>query len=193
MGLDVMVADNAFGRLLTTDTDNDEMWEREDAVYVSNIDEFADRQDGAVDGFYETDEVMWAIGLSYGSYGVLREWIARECLEMDIDEIWRNPGAAEKQITERFGEDAAGFVKLLNFADNEGAIGPRTSSVIAKAMRAREEAVKPQNPAGVAVVGGAVVLRPSADPDGDWRYEQYHALMFAFERASERNGFVVYR
>lgn len=192
MGLDIMVAHNCFGRLLTTKNDNDEMWDREDVVYIDNLDGFADRQDGAVDGFYECDGVSWAISMSYSGYGAFREWIAQECLDMDIEEIWRNPGAAEIKISERFGEDAAGLVKLLNFADNEGAIGPRTSSVIAKAMRAREAAVKPQNPAGLSLVGGVAIMRPSDRSDTDWRYEQYHALMVSFEKASADNGFVVF-
>lgn len=59
---------------------------------------------------------------SYRNYGAWRSLLSRAVLGEDADEIWRNPGL--------YAENP--FLELIDFADNEGAIGPVVSEKLAK-------------------------------------------------------------
>jgi hypothetical protein len=173
MGLAIMVAAQAYENYVSDDRSDDELFERPDLVYIYNLDEFEEHQDGARDGFYKHDGVGGFLSLSYSSYGALREWISGTCLDMPIAQVWADPEAAEQAVIEKFGSKAAGIIKLLNFADNEGAIGPVTADAIHDGLVARR---------------GAAMLS-----DGDaWLKENYDSLIQGFETAATTNGFVVF-
>jgi len=170
MGLDIAVAPGAYENYVG-DEQTDERWEREDLIFVHNLNGFKDRQDGMMEGFYKTTGITHKLHLSYGSYGHLREWIAERCLGMTLKQIWKDPCGAEVSIRKETGEKAVGLVKLLNYADNEGTIGPLTSAMIARALVDRRESILGED---------------------EWLCESYEALIEAFEGAADSNGFVVF-
>ncbi|MCX7255680.1 MAG: hypothetical protein NTZ64_02845 [Polaromonas sp.] len=74
---------------------------------------FPGREEGITPGIaYETDKEKICAGLSYGSYNVWRESLGQMVGIANIREWFRNP------------DMSVPFAELLNFADNEGVLGP---------------------------------------------------------------------
>jgi len=80
--------------------------------------EFATRADGIVEGCYESTGEIHTFGAgSYSGYNRWREQLAL-MLGTTPEAIWRDPKPGP-------------FVELINFGDNEGVIGPKTSAKLA--------------------------------------------------------------
>jgi len=76
-------------------------------------DNFPGREEGITPGVaYETDKETICAGLSYGGYNAWREALAQMVGIANIREWFRNP------------DMSVPFSELLNFADNEGVLGP---------------------------------------------------------------------
>lgn len=64
-------------------------------------------------------EKVDVLGMSYGGYGRWRRFFAEAVLDRSLDSVWDDP------------DPATPFVDLLNFADNEGTIGPDAAARLA--------------------------------------------------------------
>jgi len=111
MGLDVTALQEAYKA-----SDKDEMaW----AAYNANG---KDRMDGRSEGrYFGAKEFNFRAG-SYGGYNEWRRWLCKKFLGVMPESVWSE--------TERFVGKP--FVELIDFGDNEGAIGTRTSAKLAK-------------------------------------------------------------
>jgi hypothetical protein len=84
-----------------------------------------DRLDGIPEGQYlGDDEINFRAG-SYGGYNEWRRWLSTTFLGVAPEVVWHN------------ADDYAGkpFFELINFGDNEGAFGPKTSLKLANDFR----------------------------------------------------------
>lgn len=163
MGLDIVAFSR--GRFLGP-RGGDDYDEHEDHVLVYGIEPFLDRLDGQPQGWYAVDG-DW-LRFQAGSYGGYNEWrsqLSRAALGVEPREVWEGL------------EDFAGrpFAELINFADNEGAIGPVTSAKLLADFEA-----DPKLPD-----------RVSDDPF-DWFESKYVSWREAFALAAD-GGFVVFR
>lgn len=98
---------------------DDDYDEHEDHVLIYVLAPFLDRLDGSPQGWYAVDgqRTYFRAG-SYSGYNEWREQLCRAALGVFPRAIWDDPeGFAGKP-----------FVELINFADNEGSIGPKTSA-----------------------------------------------------------------
>lgn len=82
---------------------------------------FPGRDDGLARGYYRVSGQEEGIDFSYSGYSDWREWLCRTFLKVSPEQVWDNP--------ETFAD--APFVELVNFADNEGFIGPKTCAKLA--------------------------------------------------------------
>src|SRR5438876_301239 len=82
------------------------------------IPEFQDRADGLVEGYYRYAEKFDFRAGSYSEYNEWRDSLARLA-------GWRNANQA-------FNAKGGAFWELINFADNDGIIGPKTAAKLAK-------------------------------------------------------------
>lgn len=140
-----------------------------DAVRVWNPALFETRADGLVEGRYAGEwppdrEHATLRSFSYHGYNHFRDLICLGALKVSSEEVWQNARAFEGKP----------FYELIDFPDNEGAIGPRTSAKLAKDFRAWAVTMS--------------IAMSSLYPDG---IRRYGSLMRAFEWASE-NGVVVF-
>lgn len=132
-------------------------------VYI--IDAFRKQADGLKEGCYEISEYgveRFRAG-SYSGYNEWRDWLAHVVGKSD-KEIWANP------------DPSIPFVELINFADNEGTIGPKTSAKLYKDF----------------VKMFPEVLKAATKLDVDtsmWYLSRYFRWMDAFELA-QYEGFV---
>ena len=118
MGLDVQSYSRC--RFVAPQVGDDyEEHDEEEHVLVYVLDAFLDRLDGQPQGWYaaEGESVDFHAG-SYGGYNQWREQLSEAALGVHPKVVWDDP--------ERFA--GRPFVELINFADNEGAIGPITSA-----------------------------------------------------------------
>jgi hypothetical protein len=113
MGLDI----TAFSYAERTKED-----ESNDKIYHAMSANDIDRLDGWREGFYEGRVYFNFRAGSYSGYNEWRSWLSWSILDVSPDKIWNEP------------EMYAGcpFVELINFGDNEGAIGPLTAAKLAK-------------------------------------------------------------
>jgi hypothetical protein len=140
-------------------------------VFLWNAEEFEERGDGLVAGFYlkspwkndynlrtqhETEGGRFGAG-SYHGYNLWREWLAG-LVYVTPQAVWK--GA----IPSHFGE-------IINFPDNEGFIGPKTSAKLAKDFEAFAEKVKTVRSA-----------QPSIEPS--WKADLFFDFMKAFQNAA---------
>src|SRR5882757_10407870 len=108
MGLGI----SAYRQIKKLDEEND------DCCRLTIIPEFAERADGLEEGVYSFTE---AFNFQAGSYSGYNEW--RNQLAQLAG--WKDDNAAW-QATE------GPFWELINFADNEGTIGPKTAAKLAQ-------------------------------------------------------------
>ena len=118
MGLDV----SAFSKVENVDdeTEIDGTFVR---LYLNRS--FLERADGLVEGLYSYDKKVEFRAGSYSAYNAFRDLLARFALDAPAEDVWKDPG--------RF--HGRPFYELINFADNEGTIGPRTSAKLARDFR----------------------------------------------------------
>lgn len=96
--------------------------------------------EGLVEGaWYEISEPGPVASLSYGGYGLFREHLCRAALGVEILSVWTKP--------ERYVD--APYYDLLNFADNEGLLGPASCTRIANAFRHHPLPVLFEDPMGL--------------------------------------------
>lgn len=93
---------------------------------------------------------------SYGGYNAWRDWLARVAGWAGAKECWKSKTPSERP-----------FAELINFADNEGVIGPSVAAKLAKDFADNE-------PRAVAL-----------DDDGLWPIELYRKWRRAFEMAAD--------
>jgi hypothetical protein len=132
-------------------------------VYI--LETFKEQADGLTEGCYEVCEYgieRFRAG-SYSGYNEWRGWLASIVGKSD-KEIWETP------------DPSIPFVELINFADNEGTIGPRTS----KKLHADFVKMYPE------------ALKAASKLDAEtstWYLGRYFKWMDAFELA-QWDGFV---
>ena len=118
MGLDI----SAYQRVtFVRERKDGEHYDCNRETYLYNMPEFSARCE-LPEGIYATsgDVDGFACG-SYGRYGKWREALAA-LVGVSTDDIWNGPEDIAK---------ATPFYELINFADNEGTIGPAVSAKLA--------------------------------------------------------------
>lgn len=128
---------------------------------------------GRIDGvkektLYSYDEEEHVFGRSYGTYGAWREWLA-QLSGYPLTEYEGPLGRPEKAHAAACWHGATGpFSELINFADNEGTIGPVVAAKLAKDFAEWDE-------------------RAKAAATHGWEYEVYGQIRSGVEMAA-RNG-----
>jgi hypothetical protein len=124
--------------------------------------DFRSRLDGLSEGYYRrTSKAVHCYSRSYGGYGRFRDALSVAVHGVDSSAIYERE------------ENYAGrpFVELLRFADNEGAIGPKTSAKLLADFRDHA---------------------PASFARGHEYARDYNAFRLAFEIAAE-TGVVIFR
>lgn len=91
-------------------------------------DNFPGRANGLTAGVFSFAESHGFRAGSYGGYGMWRNWLAQRAGHGSAQRVWEN-------VTE------GPFVELINFADNEGYIGPTVAAKLAKDFADHQAAV----------------------------------------------------
>ena len=127
MGLDITALGKAARQEIDTEDDEaiDDAYDR-GLVDVWVNESFAEQADGLASGFYASDEMMGFSAGSYSGYNRWREWLSETMLGQPPEKIWECPSLAA----------GLPFTELINFADNEGIIGPTTSAKLARDFEA---------------------------------------------------------
>jgi len=93
----------------------------------------ADRTDGLAEGVYAvSDEAHGFRAGSYSGYNEWREWLSVAMVGVLPRTIWEDRGRYAGRP----------FVELIDFADNEGFIGPNTSEKLARDFAEHHEQAK---------------------------------------------------
>ena len=125
MGLDITAYRTAvFERAMRSDEDPDTLGNAFRFIYT--VPAFAAQADGMQSGFYRVpsgDAVHAFPAGSYSGYNHWREWLCRLVHAVAPSTLWHD-------TTGKYA--GAAFFELINFADNEGVIGPKTSAKLAK-------------------------------------------------------------
>ncbi len=133
-----------------------------DALHrVRNIPVFSERADGRPEGWYTAKDVVRGPSSPYSGYGYFREQIAMRVLGVEPQTVWNDEETYEGKP----------FYEIIEFADNEGAIGPVTCAKLAKDFREHREKFL----------------------DEDTWLTFYDDMTACLEAASEGAGFVLYR
>ena len=175
MGLDISAYKKAtFIRERGNREDGDEQWPAVTYLYANP--DFPGRADGMQDGLYDVgghtrfgleadrdkDHQLHFRAGSYSGYNAWREKLCWFALGLQPDAIWR--GKDEKYAGKP-------FIELINFADNEGLIGPQTSAKLARDFQTNGEAIKEK-------------AKRELGPEADWFCNLYDTWQKAFELAS---------
>jgi len=137
----------------------------QDLIHLYNIKDFKERADGIKSGWYSGDSVYSFPAGSYSGYGNWRRMLA-EMLGVVPEDIW-----AQKDLQ-------GPFVELINYADNEGFIGPETSAKLAGDFKSFDSLAKKFS-------------KITSGPwSGDEWYQLYTEFGNAFELASQCDGVV---
>jgi hypothetical protein len=121
MGLDITAWQKV--RRLTTKSDGTfEEWlgDEEETTQFYVVEKFAAAADGFMSGAYAVtgDAIEFQAG-SYGAYNIWRDQLAQLVGHKDAAAVWASPKPGP-------------FIELINNADNEGTIGPKTSAKLAR-------------------------------------------------------------
>ena len=164
MGLDVIAFEHATpvrGHLDQTECDEH---------YVADADGFPQSFRGLEDGrCYEFSgrEFSFRAG-SYSGYNEWRDALAQRALGVSAVVVW---AAVDSYATRPFFE-------LVNFADNQGSIGPLAAADLAADFRG---------------LRAKVTSQPLDDPDEEaWFRARYDSFAHAFDLAARGNGLVVF-
>ena len=138
MGLDVsfyeqatLVHEDKHPRALSepANTPGEECW---DHFTVLWIEDFPDQADGLPHhSCWETSQRDAHIHHSYGGYNIYREWLCMAAYGVLPEDVWSDPEKYKGQP----------FYEQINFADNEGTIGPKTAAKLAQDYRDQREKV----------------------------------------------------
>ena len=173
MGLDISAYSHMVKSSInpTTEEETEEAWERgaQCAFWYHGFDRSGR---GLVqDAWYEPTDQTKSHGFRAGSYSGYNHWrkdLAEHVgLELQPDgpnDYWGKPDTGQP------------FYELINFADNEGTIGPEAAADLLADFRAHEK---------------SYVAAHSTGPMGEYDVERYHHWILAFELASQ-GGMVVF-
>ncbi len=139
---------------------------------------FDEQADGLKGGWYEAEEVFSFRAGSYSGYNEWREQLCRMALNVDPEDIWNNP--------ESFKDKP--FYYLINFGDNEGIIGPKTSAKLLEDFRDFEEKAKEWKMYSEEEL--AAILADNREYFRNYFYNKYQEWQKAFEIAATQNGVV---
>lgn len=103
----------------------DSDWEHGDKEVALYSIDFPERADGMVDGIYSFEDKKDGFHYSYGGYHAFRQALARAVGIADLERWWKTNPA-----------DDVAFFELLQFADNEGFWGPRSTANLAADFKA---------------------------------------------------------
>lgn len=175
MGLDISAYKKAtFVRARGAREDGDEQWPAVTYLYANP--DFPGRADGMKDGLYDVgghtkygreedrdkDHQLHFRAGSYSGYGEWRRKLCWFAHEVEPSRIWKGEP--------RFWAGKP-FVELINFADDEGLIGPQTSAKLARDFQTHGEAIKEK-------------ARRVLGPEADWFCGLYDTWQKAFELAA---------
>lgn len=171
MGLDISVVAN-LSPLERQPTDDEEEEFYRKYVRIFRHDYFQEQADDLQTGFYEGEYITSFRAGSYSGYNQWREQLARMALGVEPDVIWANPEAYKGQA----------FFELINFADCEGTIGPKTSKKLYQDFLTFDEMAKQ----------GYEPERKGVFIEQNWFYDKYKEWMEAFQIASTQNGAILF-
>jgi hypothetical protein len=119
---------------------------------------FPEQADGFTDGVYEYEGT--AFNFRAGGYGWYNDWRAElaKMVGTTDDALWKKP------------DPTVPFVELINFADNEGIIGPATSKKLYADFKKNHEKAK--------------AWKSDIDDGQPWFLIKYRLWMRAFKLAS---------
>ena len=125
---------------------------------------FPGRTRGLAAGIYRpVAEFNFCAG-SYSGYGIWRDWLTSFAGYGSVEIVWR---CNQEQIKD------LPFVQLINFADNEGYIGPEVSAKLAQDFAEHQERAEAWQPGGNDNIGNR-----------DFWINSYNKWRLAFETAS---------
>lgn len=113
--------------------DDDECWDAHHVLYVSDFPKQADGLEHH--SCWVTEGRVAHIHHSYGGYNLFREWLSKTALDVAPEFVWTKPEAYEGKS----------FVDLINFADNEGTIGPVTAQRLASQFASQRSRIVATN------------------------------------------------
>lgn len=145
-------------------------------------DHFPGRAEGLTSEWYElptadADSHAFRAG-SYRGYNTWREWLAKLAGYPAVLDSIEDRSGIHNHSRGAWNASGGPFFELINFADNEGTIGPVVSARLAKDFAEWDERAK--------------AAAEAADDDAEsrkWFYEKYQDWRRAFELAAE-NGAV---
>lgn len=141
---------------------------RDDHFYLVVNSDYPQQADGLIRGFYSCNSNPFDLEVgSYLGYKLFREKLAK-LIGTSCRKIWKNPVPGP-------------FVELINFADNDGTIGPVTSKKLYKDFL--DYIPKVQDATGTGFFGN--------QDDDEFFISLYQGFMYAFEIASD-GGCVVF-
>lgn len=166
MGLDISVLMNA----VFVGPPNRES--RGDLEYIGVYDTlFPERADGYKCGMYEGQRGHRFRAGSYSGYNTYRNLVSEAMLGAPAEVVWKHE--------EKYKDNP--FWLQVNFADNEGTIGPKTSKILSDAYN---------DPKNRAKFEAFLKTRFVDQADVKWELESWDDWALAFKQASESNGLV---
>jgi hypothetical protein len=154
MGLDVTALSKV--KFISADGEYDEMTDRGYEWIGRTNRDWLDRADGRTNGYYSYEERLDFPAGSYSGYGAFRHWLSSTMLGVAPAIVWGNSRTYQDKP----------FYELINFADNEGVIGPGPAKRLAEAFAAHDKQARDDNAPGS-------------------YYEEYVTWWRAFELAAE--------
>jgi len=125
--------------------------------------EFSSRADGIQDGWFKPEgETGDFRAGSYGGYNAWRNQLCQMAHGVDSEVFWSDSKYR-----------GTAFYELINFADNEGCIGPRTSAKLASDFMANQAKAE------------AFAASDAMAIEGDWFLKKYNEWRKAFEVAAK--------
>jgi len=163
MGLDIS-AYRGLQEVADADLDEDglpvdeNLWLAGKLIIEITEEHWPGRSAGVTPGVYSFAEAFHFRAGSYTGFGLWRDALARLVLRMSAEQVW----AARPE---------GPFVELIDFADNEGVIGPRVAAKLAKDFADH----------------AAIAMAHVSDDDDEhgWFSEPYREWQRAFELAAD--------
>lgn len=99
--------------------------------FLDNLEGFVERGDGLPEGIYKATGDSDGVERSYGGYGAFREAVCKAIHGVEPRVVWDNP------------DDYVGkpFYEWIDFADNEGFLGPKVCTKLAADFAQHRETV----------------------------------------------------
>lgn len=164
MGLDITAVRRAKLEHAPTIGDGGHDHYPDEVRYVYANPDFPGREDGLTNGCYSYASSFGFRAGSYGGYNWWRDRLALFAYGVKANALWCDPS-----------NEGRAFWELINFADNEGVIGPKTSAKLIGDFKRSAEA--------------AEIYATTLGGDGAYWIEKYREWAKAFYIASD-DGFV---